>query len=472
MSIRNLIHLFLAIPTLAGVGLLLIFFVNAGSSDLTDEPGTALSIQAWSNILEAIPAEMPAAYPEEPEELPDSAEDLSEEMKTSYFLSNALIVSCSFLMLLGVVGLALMGIRFSHFEPAWNGFLRIGALSMVTLGGFLLFGFNMAYPGEFGGIFSLPAPYRPGSIDSVEYGLYGISEWADLLFIAIYALFFATLILSLVSAGIRSTPLFLVAIPASTLFFPLVVSWKWGAGWLDEMMNNYDFGGAALLHWHVGAGVLAISLIATLFRKSSSQKTEAIAPTTQNTILYAVGGVFYLVALLALNAGSTLQATPSTVAPVLQVSLVAAGIAGALGALWALLSPTRPFLRYFITGMAAGLVAVSGSADLLTLPNAITFGVVTGILVPGLVFLLESIGWTDSLSVGAVHGLGGLIAILGTGFVANEDATLVGQMILVLVIPLLTLMAAIFVTLIAGAAKYLILPTEGSPAPPPMPQSE
>lgn len=44
MLVRDLIHLFLAIPTLAGVGIFLIPLVNAGSSDLSDRDGISGSL--------------------------------------------------------------------------------------------------------------------------------------------------------------------------------------------------------------------------------------------------------------------------------------------------------------------------------------------------------------------------------------------------------------------------------------------
>ena len=374
-------------------------------------------------------------------------------------------------MILGVFGMNAMGISLSSQEPAWHGFLRTGALCAVTLGSMILFGFNMAFPGDQMGVIPLPTPYIPGDMSSVEYGLNGMTEWADLLFNGVYSLFLAALFLSLAHGRLRSTPLFLIAIPASTLIFPLVVSWKWGAGWIDQLMNNIDFAGAALLHWHAGIAILLVSLISSIAARTKNLSRSAAQnpQSPQGIAIYLVGAVAYLVALVAINAGSTLDASPSIAAPVLQATLITGGISGVLGLAWAAFSNKRPFLRYLIVGIAGGIVASSGSADYFGIGEAIVFGVFAGVLIPGATFLLEHIGWIDPLSMGAIHGIGGLIAILGTAGTAGEDATIMGQITLLIAVPILTLAGALFVTLVAAGIGYLFLPSGTEKAPPPVP---
>lgn len=474
MPTRSLFHLLLSIPTLVGIGIILILFVRGGSNELSEEPAPRLALQAWSGIFNAFPAEMPSVYPDTVEESPETVDDLSEEEKLAYPRSNAFILSCSLLVILGSFGIALMGGLISTFEPIWYGLLRIGALCAVTLGSFIFLGFNLAFPGDSSSILPIPSFYLPGETDSIEYGLNGISEWADLLFIGCYALFFATLILSLAHGAIRSTPLFLIAIPASTLVFPLVVSWKWGGGWLDALMNNIDFAGASVLHWHAGLAVLLIGLVACINGRARKQgnPVQSLSLSPSGIGLYLLGGLFYLVALLAINTGSALESTPQIVAPILQATLIAAAVSGILGLVWASFSPRKPFVRYLIVGAAGGMVAVSGATDSLTWEASVVFGVLSGLLVPGATLLLEHLAWRDPLSIGAIHGIGGMIAVLGTPFVAEESATIPGQLTMLISTPLLTLAGTFLVTLIAAAAGFLLLGSATEKTPPPIPSRE
>lgn len=471
MTVRDLIHVFLGIPALVAIGVVLTLFVRAGESDVSAKPPGQLTSQAWEKILSAIPAKMPGEYEDETE---PNSDEFTDAEKEAYAETNAYIVSCAFLVLLGVIGLAAMGLPAGSVEPLWNPFLRTGTLLAFTLVSFLLVGFNLAFPGDEAGIFPFPSFHLPGEISSIEYDLNGISEWADLLFTGMYSALFAAMLLSFSSRGVHSAPLFLIAFPAAALFFPIVLSWKWGGGWADQLLNNYDFAGAALLHWHCGAVALLIGLVLTL----APLRTKGVVPveptaTPGSAILFLVGGIGYLLALIAINAGSTLDADPAIAAPVLQATLLAGGVAGFLGLLWGLLSPTRSFLRFCFLGAAAGIVAVSGGADLMTRNDALVFGILAGLVIPGLVFLSDRMGWVDPLSIGFVHGVGGVIGVIGTPFVGQDaESTLPGQFILLFTTPILSLGMALVTMIVAGAIGYLFISGEAGGRmkdPPPLP---
>lgn len=474
MSTRQLLHLLLALPTIVGIALVVFLFARAsGSSELEDRPTRVLATEAWEKILSAIPSEMPGSYPDD-SEVPSGEEDLSPETRDLWARGNGFLISCSALVLLGAIGLAVMGFRFSDFEPFWHNLLRLGAVAGVTLGAFLLFGFNIAFPGgdPLGFLFH---PGLPGDANAIEYGMSGITEWGDLLYLAAYSLFFGFLILTFASGGMRATPAFLIALPAATIFFPLSVSWKWGGGWLETLGNTYDFAGSALVHWHVGSVALVLGLVLTLHRRQKSgsidEEESRVALPGQAALL--VGGILYFLALVGFNAGSALTAEPAIVAPVVEATLIAGAISGGIGILWGVVSPGFPVVRFLVLGAVAGAVVVSGGADLLDRRESIVLGLLSGILIPGLIFLSDRIGWFDPLSVGAVHGVGGFIGTMAAAFVGRDaeySGTIPGQLAILTVTPIASLCLALVVAVLAALIGHALVKEKTKADPPPLPQ--
>jgi Amt family ammonium transporter len=479
LPLRNLLHYLLGLPILVGLAVFILAFVESSENTLTEDSYAASSSQAWEEIFAALPAAMPGEYPFEADdaEVPETEDDLDDSEKSAYARSNAFLVSCSLLVLLGCLGLGLIGAASTIGEPIWNPVLRAGAMISAGLIAFLLWGFHLAFPGDSFGIFPRPYFGLPGQIDSVEYGLNGITEWADLLYIATYAAFFGCLLLTFCHRRQTAASAFLVALPVATLFFPIVVSWHWGGGWIDAMGKSYDFAGAALVHWQVGATALVVGGLATLFRSHGRKAgvfEHSEEPTPAQIAWLVPGAIGYWLALIGLNVGSTLDAAPAITAPVLQGTLIASGTAGILAIGWSFLDSKRGLLEYLCLGAIAGAVAVSGPGDSLSLTQALGFGVIAGLLVPALILAMGRVGWHDPLAVGAVHGIAGLISVLGTPLASLGDdytATFGGQLLLAVCVPILGVITGAFVTLVCGAAGFLLTDRNKDASPPPIPGS-
>jgi len=468
---RDILHLLLGIPALAGLVLALVFFSSSSRSDVSEAPYGAHVVAAWSAIFAELPAPMPYVAEEETEAEEDLAgidniELLNEEQRRTFARNNAFVSSCAVLALLGIAGVALIGAATTRGESRTHPFFRAGAMTGVALGGTLLGGFHLAYPGVDSSWFALPAFRLPGQLDSLAYGLGGVTEWTDLFFLSVYAAFVGVALLGPCSARMTATCAFLLAIPIATFCFPLAVSWKWGGGWLDSLRNNYDFAGAALVHWHVGVVVLLASGLAALFRRTGGDETDPAAPGKVSWPLFAPGIVLYLALMVGLNAGSTLAATPEWVAAVLQATAIAGAAALPPALAWWALARTRSLTEHLGFGLLAGAVSVSGAADAVTAEGALALGVVAGLLASGAMVAIDHMGWPDPTAVGPVHGIGGLVAVLGAAFVDPEVAhsSLVGQLTLLASVPLVSLVVAAVVVPLAGLSKVLFADSATSAA--------
>lgn len=410
---------------------------------------------AWSKIAEAIPAAMPSDY-EDDEAFADveSADDLNPADEATFAENNAFLVTCSIFVFLGCIGLCILGFGLRISEPAWNTFLRGGTIVFVALCSFYLWGFNLAFPGDHFSIFPRPYFGFPGSMDPVEYGLGGITEWADLIYIASYAAFMGCLILSFSSAGLTTKTALIIATPLVAVFFPLGVSALWGGGWIDGLGYSVDFAGASLVHWHAGSIALLIGAVLTMHRKNQS-----LAPLPLPDLASSgVGALLYFIGILGINAGSTLSAKPDLVASVIQSTVYSALASGVVSIVIASLFPKSNVIRFFLAGFLAGAVGVSGAADSYGQIQSIIIGVLTGAGVSTTLVLFDRLNWADPFAIGPIHGVGGAIAVIATWVgTAGTDfpATLVGQIILLIAIPVLSLLFAAVILLVAGATRLL-----------------
>lgn len=465
---RQTFHFLLAVPAFLGLAVTVFLAIQSAKSDVSEESFPSLAGAAWSDIFSEFPAQMPGSYDDSEEPDASRADDLSPDQARKFATNNAFISSCAIMVLAGLFGIALMSIAKSSGEPAAFPAIRIVAMGGISIVAFLLWGFYLAFPGDFNGAIALPSFSFPGSIDSVEYGMSGMSEWTDLFYIATYAAVFGALLVSFCSAGMKGTPAFLAAMPVTIFLLPIVISWKWGGGWIDRLANNFDFAGAALIHWHLGSIALVTGGMLSMFLRQPEnsgllQKLSS-KPTTQ-VLLYGVGMLLYFLAIIGMNAGSVLAATPSLVACVLQATMIGAAASTILAVVWWAVFQTRSIVEFIGIGLVSGAVSVSCAADSMSLSDAIGLGVLCGFTVPGTVVAMDKLRWPDPLAVGPVHGIAGLISVLGAAFVSMKDmeVTVMGQFVLVIATPMLSLMIAFFVLVIAGTSKCLFVRNPNPP---------
>ena len=106
-------------------------------------------------------------------------------------------------------------------------------------------------------------------------------------------------------------------------------------------------------------------------------------------------------------------------------AFVATHIAGATaGVTWALLDwmkHKRPTTLGMITGMIAGLAAVTPASGFVTPMGAMGIGIGAGII-PwfAVTYIKALLGYDDSLDAFGVHGVGGIWGVLATGLFASK----------------------------------------------------
>nr|WP_313521140.1 ammonium transporter [Brevundimonas diminuta] len=225
---------------------------------------------------------------------------------------------------------------------------------------------------------------------------------------------------------------------ASVLFFTLwhlivyapICHQVWGGGWMGEL-GVLDFAGGAVVH--VNAGVAGL-VCAIVLGPRHGWGRDNMAP--HNLAFTAIGTGLLFVGWMGFNGGSAAGANEIAAVAVFNTLLAAAAAAvGWIAVEWTL--KKKPTLLGLLTGVVAGLVAITPAAGFVDPRGAFLIGLISGpIAYVGAVWLKHRLKYDDSLDAFGVHGVAGIAGALLTGVFANaavnplaEGATLWKQAI-------------------------------------------
>jgi ammonium transporter, Amt family len=188
--------------------------------------------------------------------------------------------------------------------------------------------------------------------------------------------------------------------------------YKWGA---------LDFAGGTVVH--INAGIAGLVGCFVLGKRVGFGK-ELMAP--HSLTLTMVGAALLWVGWFGFNAGSNLEANGTAALAMLNtfVAAAAAGVAW-LFIEWA--AKGKPSLLGMLSGMVAGLVAVTPASGFGGPMGCIILGLAAGLLC--FIFcttVKNALKYDDSLDVFGIHCIAGILGALATGILVNTDLGGVG----------------------------------------------
>jgi ammonium transporter, Amt family len=133
-----------------------------------------------------------------------------------------------------------------------------------------------------------------------------------------------------------------------------------------------------------------------------------------------IGGGLLWVGWFGFNAGSSLTSGLAT-AQALTVTQVAAA-AGAVA--WMIiegLHQGKATALGFVSGVLAGLVAITPAAGVVQLGGAIILGVLASLICYYAIILKNKLGYDDTLDAFGIHGVGGIVGALGLSFFIRDS---------------------------------------------------
>ncbi|WP_187344869.1 ammonium transporter [Cystobacter ferrugineus] len=280
------------------------------------------------------------------------------------------------------------------------------ALALVTVQ-WVLFGYSLAFGKTHGGFI--------GGFDYLllnNVSLEPKGSIPHLVFMA-FQLKFAIITPALISGAfverMRFSAYVLFTLLWTTLVYDPVAHWTWAeGGWLFKL-GVLDFAGGTVVHWTAGLSAL---ICAVYMGKRLGYGRERFIPHDLPMTVMGAGLLWF--GWFGFNAGSSLSAGPLA-ALAFVTTHVAAGAAALSWTTAEWFFRKRPTLLGFVSGLVAGLVAITPAAGFVSPGGSLAIGIISGVVCYGAVLLKEKLHYDDSLDAWGVHGVGGLLGALLVG---------------------------------------------------------
>lgn len=248
--------------------------------------------------------------------------------------------------------------------------------------------------------------------------VFTVFPFAFFLFQATFCNTAATIVSGGVAERCRFMAYVLVSIGIGLIIYPIFGHWAWGGGWLMRL-GYHDFAGSSVVHL-LGAGITLAGVIvlgARAGRFGPDGKPRTIPASSMP--LVALGVMFLAFGWIGFNGGSApLGAQTATII----INTLNAGAFGAVGVMmliWALRGV--PSADLILNGVLGGLVAITASANVVSIPASCVIGLLGGGAVVIGTRLLERWKLDDAVGAIPVHGFAGIVGVVCTGLFA--DAT-------------------------------------------------
>jgi Amt family ammonium transporter len=262
-----------------------------------------------------------------------------------------------------------------------------------------------------------------GATPNADYG-----AWVSHSVFSMYQLMFAIITPALIVGAIAermkySAIMAFIVAWMFVVYFPLA-HMVWG---IDGMMNGVwnakasikaiDFAGGTVVHMSSGWSALILCL---MLGKRAGFGKKAFYP--HSLVLTMIGTGMLWVGWYGFNAGSAVAAD-GIAASAFMATTMATAVASITWPALEWITRGKPTVLGFCSGAVAGLVVITPASGFVTANGAVIIGVLAGAIPFVACTKLKSIfGYDDALDTFGVHGVGGTLGALVTGFLATPDA--------------------------------------------------
>ncbi|GLQ24158.1 ammonium transporter [Algimonas ampicilliniresistens] len=356
---------------------------------------------------------------------------------TAFIFNTLLFLIGGFLVMWMAAGFAMLEAGFVRTKNVSMQCLKNIALYSVAGLMFWAMGYNFLYSGgsEFIGIGAFgPYGMDPVGLDagSVEASAQlasdlvgtGYSTASDWFFQMVFCATTASIVSGTIAERVKFWPFILFVVVLTGFIYPVVASWEWGTGFLDDMGFS-DFAGSTLVHSTGGwAALVGAIIIGPRLGKYVGGKVH---PIPASNIPLATLGMFILwLGWFGFNGASQLAA--GTIADVADVSriFVNTNMAAAGGVIAAIIYTQLRYKKIDVTlainGALAGLVAITAEPLAPSVGLSVIIGAIGSILACLTVPLLDKFKIDDVVGAIPVHLVAGIFGTLIVPL-SNSDAS-------------------------------------------------
>jgi Amt family ammonium transporter len=201
------------------------------------------------------------------------------------------------------------------------------------------------------------------------------------------------------------------------LIYNPLCHWVWASdGFLFNLgaKGAIDFAGGTVVH--ISAGVSG--LVAAIFL-GARKAFPHLPMRPNNLVMTMIGAGLLWVGWFGFNAGSSISSGLSTAQ-----ALVATQVAAAAGAMaWIVIEGMhrgKATALGFVSGVLAGLVAITPAAGVVQPGGALALGVLATIICYIAILMKERLGYDDTLDAFGIHGVGGIVGAICLTFFIRD----------------------------------------------------
>ncbi len=379
---------------------------------------------------------------------------------TPYVLNTLLFLIAGFLVMFMSAGFAMLEAGLVRSKNAAMQCLKNIAIYSIAGIMFWLLGYNLMYldvnvdGSQFSGYFGTFSVkvFPDTAADTGDYSAY--SDW---FFQMVFCATTASIVSGTIAERMRLWPFLIFTVFLTGILYPVIGSWEWGTGWLDQMGFS-DFAGSTLVHsvggWAALAGAIVVGARAGKYGPGG-----VIHPMPGSSIPLATLGTFILwLGWFGFNGGSQLALAGLENASSVAKIFVNTNIAAAAGVIVVVVLMQILYRKVDVTmalnGALAGLVSITAEPLAPSVTEAALIGGVGGVIVVVFVPLLDKLRIDDVVGAIPVHLVAG---IWGTMIVplSNDGATYYVQFIGVAAAGGLAFFSSLVVWLILAAVTGL-----------------
>ena len=248
-----------------------------------------------------------------------------------------------------------------------------------------------------------------------------IPEYTWISYQLTFAIITPALITGAFAERVKFSGLLLFMILWSILVYAPICHMVWGGGYLAQQ-GVLDFAGGAVVHCNSGVA----GLVSALFLgRRKGYGTEAMAPN--NVIFVMIGASLLFVGWIGFNAGSEWSGDSIASAALLNTILCTC-LAGVSWKIVEWVFRGKPSLVGILSGMVAGLVVITPACGFVNPMGAMICGLLAGpVCYISATWVKKLLGYDDSLDAFGIHGAGGFLGAVLTGFLADPAVNSLGH---------------------------------------------
>jgi len=345
-------------------------------------------------------------------DLPSSTSSVLNTGHTAWML-----VSCA-LVLLMVPGLAMFYGGLSRTRNVigtmMHSFAAMGIFGVqwVIVGFALAFGTSPLIPGVLG--WSSDFLFLQGVKPDDLWGDTGVPTYLFAMFQGKFAIITPALIAGAFAERVRFKSYCLFILLWGFLVYDPLAYLVWNENGLLFKDGAIDFAGGTVVHISAGiAGLVAVLILGP--RKGYPHSTMK----PNNLTMSMTGSGLLWIGWFGFNAGSAVAADANAV-----LALTATQTAAAAGAVGWMMTEMfhhgKASALGLVSGIVAGLVAITPAAGSVTPAWALVFGFGAAVICYQFVLMKVKLGYDDTLDVFGIHGVGGIFGALLVGLAATD----------------------------------------------------